>query len=357
MRGIWRFIKWTLFALVLAVVALLSPVAYVELACRGTPKGEAYKPLITDVAFQRSEANSYLTYPEWHIVYAYEGLAEKLKTGDEYRFDYFSSIAGFWSSACALTRTAGEHGAADFNTRGTMHVIGVSFTAELLLKALYEETLGRAFALLRGPTKTVQDVYAAEMAADYAAFLQQTPWYKYDFRNATDTLWVKPVDTLRGWERRFALGLEWRGKAAYARVIAEAVQASGEAALTIRSLVSGVSKEQLASIEGVKIIQTQTQGMLIETPRYRAFTDILFEIAMKGGTIVEIAGNDDVMVTVIAPSGAQFLPPSGARLIKSVVRDGFDSQRVLLDVRVSELAPMLNALQGSGVLLEHVYDY
>jgi hypothetical protein len=357
MRSLWRFIKSTVLVLVLFVVALLSPVAYVELACRGTPFGAAYKPLITDVAFQRSEANSYLTYPEWHIVYAYEGLAEKLKTADEYAFDYFSSIKGFWSSACALTRAAGTHGAADFNTRGTMHVIGVSFTAELAFKALYEETIGRLFAVIRGPQKSAQDNYAAEMAADYGAFLQQTPWYKYDFNKANETLLAKPVDTIRGRERRLALGLEWRGKAAYAGVIAQAAGAAGAATLTIRSLVSGIPVDQLASIEGVSIIQTQTQGVLIETPRYRAFTKILTQIAMAGGTIVEIAGNDDVMVTVIAGSDAEFKLPSGVSLIKAVGRDGFDTQRILLDVRMSELAPLMRTLSVGDVRLEHVYDY
>ena len=52
--------------------------------------------MITEPEFQRQEANSYLTYPEWHIVYAYEGLAGKLKAADEHEFGYFSSIAGFW---------------------------------------------------------------------------------------------------------------------------------------------------------------------------------------------------------------------------------------------------------------------
>jgi hypothetical protein len=357
MRGLWRFIKWAILVLAILIVALLSPVAYVELACRGTPAGPAYKPLITDVAFQRSEANSYLTYPEWHIVYAYEGLAEKLRAGDEFEFDYLSSIGGFWSSACALTRTAGQHGAADFNTRGTMHVIGVSFTAELALKALYEETFGRAFAFLRGSQKSAQDIYAAEMAADYAAFLQQTPWYKYDFRKSIVELWAKPVDTIRGFERRLALGIEWRGKAAYAGVIAGAVQASGEAALEIRSLISGIPPEQLAAIDGVRIIQTQTQGVLIQTPRYRAFTKILTQIALAGGTIVDIAGNDDVMVTVIAEKDAIFQAPTGVSLIKSVARDGFDSQRILLDVRMFELAPLIRTFSVGGVRLEHVYDY
>jgi hypothetical protein len=238
-----------------------------------------------------------------------------------------------------------------------MHVIGVSFTAELALKALYEETFGRAFAFLRGPQKSAQDIYAAEMAADYAAFLQQTPWYKYDFRKSVAELWGKPVNTLRGWERRLALGLEWRGKAAYAEVIANAVQASGEAALTIRSLVSGIPVEQLAMIDGVKIIQSQTQGVLIETPRYRAFTKLLIQMAMAGGTIVDIAGNDDVMVTVIADKAADFKLPTGVQLIKAVVRDGYDSQRILLDVRMSELAPLMRTLSVGEVRLEHVYDY
>ncbi len=62
--------------------------AYVELGCRGQAGTQTYQPLITDPAFQRREANTYLTYPEWHIVFAYDGLAQALKTGDEHAFDY-----------------------------------------------------------------------------------------------------------------------------------------------------------------------------------------------------------------------------------------------------------------------------
>jgi hypothetical protein len=123
-------------------------------------------------------------------------------------------------------------------------------------------------------------------------------------------------------------------------------------------LVSGVPAEQLATIKGVKIIQTQTQGVLIETPRYRAFTKILTQIAMAGGSIVEIAGNDDVMVTMITPEDVPFsLLPQGVSLIKSVARDGFGSQRTLLDVRMLELALLLKEFSNGDVRVEHVYDY
>ena len=40
----------------------------------------------------------------------------------------------------------------------------------MAMKALYEETLGRVFAVNRGPEKTPQDLYSAKMAADYAGF-------------------------------------------------------------------------------------------------------------------------------------------------------------------------------------------
>ena len=93
------------------------------------------------------------------------------------------------------------------------------------------------------------------------------------------------------------------------------MQTSGEVALTIRCFVFGVSPEQLAAIEGVKIIQPQTQGVLIETPRYRAFTKILTKIAEASSSVVEIAGNDDVMVTVIAPKEAEFNSPSDVTVI------------------------------------------
>ena len=149
-----RVLKWSLASLFVATLLLLSPVAYVELGCRGQVVTQTYEPLVTAPAFQRREANTYLTYPEWHIVFAYDGLAQALATGDEHAFDYIDSISSFWRSTCALTRVASQHGGADWDTRSMIHTIGVSFTTEMLAKAAYEETIGRATAWLRGPRKT-----------------------------------------------------------------------------------------------------------------------------------------------------------------------------------------------------------
>jgi hypothetical protein len=252
---------------------------------------------------------------------------------------------------------ADGHGGADWGTRSMIHTIGVSFTAEMAVKAAYEETIGRTTAWVRGREKTPQDKAVAATAADYAAFLRQTPWYEYPFRRESGKLWAAPVDGfVRGWERRFGIGLEFMVKAAYAKVLAGAVAATGEAQLTIRSVVSGLDASVLAGIPDVKVTATLGDGVEIETPRYDRFTRILAEIASRGGTIREIAGNDDIMVTITVPLVAAATVPYG-QVILRMKRDGFRSERLLVTVKVSELAALLNAYPLADPGIEHVFDY
>jgi hypothetical protein len=359
LRTLWRRLKWPLAAAAVLLCLLLAPVGYVELACRGEadPNARPYSPLLTDPASQRLEANTYLTYPEWHIVYAYDGLAEALKTGDEHAFDYASSVTSFWRSTCALMRVADAHGGADGATRGMIHTIGVSFTVEMGLKALYEETIGRATAWWRGPRKTPQDLAVARMAADYSAFLRQTPWYAYPFPREARALWAPPAGfSLRAWERRLGIGTEFMAKAAYAKVIEGAVAATEVAKLEIRSVIGGLDAAQLTAIPNVTVIGPRGAGVEINTPRYDLFTRILVAIATQGGTILEIAGNDDIMVTITVPAGSDARVAQGAIVLR-MPRSGFSGERWIVDVPVRDLAAFLDAHPLGDPGLEHIFDY
>ncbi|WP_413709488.1 hypothetical protein [Rhizobium sp. Rhizsp82] len=356
MRRAFKILALFVAAVVVVVLLLLSPAAYVETFCHADPQADSYSPLIRDPAMRREEANTFLTYPEWHIVYAYDGLAEVLKTGDEYRFDYLASVKDFWKADCALTAIADRHGGADTQTRMMVATIGVSFTLEMGLKAAYEETLGRLTAYWRGDQKTPQDSVARDMAIDYAAFLRQTPWYKYPFQPQIDKLWAAPVDEpLRGWERRLALGGEWKAKIAYAGMIADAVAATGEAKLTIFSVVSGMPAEALSTMPDVRVISESANGILIETPRYDRFTHILSDIAKAGGNVREIAGNDQIMVSLTAPASDQAPPPG--ELIARFPRAGFDSDRLLVLVRITDLAQLLRDRPIADPGIEHIFDF
>ena len=355
-----RFLKialWISGSIALVLVLLLSPVAYVETFCRASSEPSSFKPLITKSEWQRAEANTYLTYPEWHIVYAYEGLAKVIKTGDEYQFPYVQSIGSFWSSFCTLNQEANRHGDAEFAHRATIHIIGVSFTIEMGMKALYEETVGRIAAFIRGNEKTPQDQVVAAKAEEFGAFLHQVPWYKFDFETANRDLWSAPVTGFRSWERRLAMGGEWKAKAAYAKAIGSLVAATGEAKLDIYSVVNGLTITDLSAMKDVKIIQELPEGILINTPRYTIFSNLIVDIISKGGKVVEVAGNDEIMLSATAPAGSSRTELKNGRFLLGLPRDGFDDERVLINAKVADLNLLLPELVSHNILLEQLYDY
>ncbi|MFN5997104.1 MAG: hypothetical protein ACK47C_16190 [Paracoccaceae bacterium] len=345
---LWRLLKRLVLLLVVLVLGLLSPVAYIELMCRPQGALEAHDPLV-GADWQRPEGRTLLTYPEWHIVHAYADYAEVIRTGAPHDFGFLSAIGGFWSSTCALSQASGPHGGFPWETKQMVYTIGVSFTAELALKAAYEETVGRLFVALRGAEHAPLDDLSAQQAADYAVFLQQVPWYKWDFTRDADALSAAATDALRDRERRFALGLEYRAKAFYAKVIEAAVAAVGADQLRLRAVVSGLPAEDLTALPDVQVIGTPPEGVVIEAPRYRTFTRLAEQIAAKGGAFAEIAGNDDILFTVITPD--EDFP--GA--VHSFARQGNPGFRHLVLVPVAQLAEVLRGLPGGA--LEHVHDY
>ena len=350
MRVMWRWLRRALLALIAACLALLAPVVWVETACRPVGQEVASRPILPPED-HRPESRTLLTYPEWHIVHAYEDYARVIASGDPHDYRFVDGIAGFWGSLCTLSRASGTLGEVDGATRQMVHVIGVSFTAELLLKAAYEETLGRLFAALRGQVRAPLDDLSADQAAAYAAFLQQTPWYRWDFRRDAKALLDAATGRLRDRERTLALGLEYRAKAAYADVIAGAVAQAGADALTLRMIVTGVDAQTLSAIDGVTVVAGRAQGVEIETPRYRALTLLMQDLARRGVDFVEIAGNDRIMFTLLSPDPA--LP--GA--LYSRARQGSDDTRHLVLVDVAQLGDRLRSLATGAARVEHIHDY
>ena len=189
----------------------------------------------------------------------------------------------YWTSLCALSRASSSLGEIDGPTKQLVYFIGVSFTAELLLKASYEETIGRFFAALRGNERAPLDDLSAHHAKNYAEFLQQVPWYKWQFREDRAELEAKASTAWRDRERRFALGVEYGVKAAYAEVVADAVAQVGQDELTLRMIIRDVDKAVLEASEEVTILSVRAEGFEVETPRFRALTHLLQNWAAEAG--------------------------------------------------------------------------
>ena len=350
MRWLFKWVLRLVLVAVLLVIALLLPVGYVEFACNGDREAQSYEAILPP-KHHRAEARTLLTYPEWHIVHAYDDYAQVIKDGDPHDFGYVKAVRTYWSSLCALKKRASAHGGVDAETKQLVYVIGVSFSAELALKAAYEETLGRVATWIRGDTYSRLDQLSYQQAEAYAKFLQQTPWYKWDFDADIAAMDASQTLSFRDRERRFAIGTEFAAKSAYAGVIANAVANVGPDELTLRMIVTGADVDQLDRIAGVTIIGARPEGVEIETTRYRALTELLTRMARFDLTIVEMAGNDDIMFTATSTYKTH---PSA---LFSFPRQGYGDHRHLFVVKTFALLQILRQHEDSSLRVEHVHDY
>src|ERR1700680_4192392 len=90
----------------LLVLAFVVPVVSIEWGCRGGSEHvfrvEARLYWEKPDDYQRDQASTYYTFPEWYIVYAAEDFATFVATKNESAFHYVPAIAGFWQSFCTI---------------------------------------------------------------------------------------------------------------------------------------------------------------------------------------------------------------------------------------------------------------
>jgi hypothetical protein len=365
-------LRWLLrIAGVLAILIALSvlvPLAYIEGACRpgsgvsATSAPAVPLPAIDEAGYRRKLNNTYFTFPEWYIVYSFEDFGRFLDRSSESHFNYLGHIFGFWNSFCTINRAVPANGESLTEVKTMIYIIGISYSVEYAIKGLYENTIGRMFEWIRGAKRTPQDEFARSVMQDYAAFLYTIPWYKYPFREKLDGLLAISAPTpsrLRTWERDFALGSEYFVKIGYASLIQKALDASNDnEPRDIMFAVATLPPEVLAREPRIKPIRALTpQWQLVQTPRYKAFTEIVRSLLDQGYGLAEIAGNHDIFITVIGPNTTK-LDIKGMTELFSLeldARPGF--HRAGLKVSIDQLVDINRELKARGATIEHFYDY
>jgi hypothetical protein len=357
-----RRAKRVAVALVLLVLALAAPVLWIETTCV-TPREPGTltrAPLVADPTYARPEPDGYLSFPAWHVVYAYEDRAAVLRRGDESDVAYGRQIAGFWTSLCRLTRTVTARGAVSRDARVSLYTAGWRFSAKLAALAAYEKTLGRLFEWLRGPVKTAEDEFAARDLHAYAEFLRRAPWYEYPFGWRLLAFWRGTPwrgDGLpRKLERRVVLtGAYATNALAGALVGSAAAPPPDPAGLEIHAVVTGLDAADPDRDQNLKVVRALGDGRtLIRAPRL-AYTDVVVGLVRRGGDVVEIAGNLHILMTVLAPPGPLPAVPGATPLFETAIQSRPDRRRVGLDVSVERLAAAIRALEPAGVTVERLY--
>ena len=353
---------------ILIVLTVVVPLAYIELGCG--PAASSAAPVasapallaINEAGYRRKLDNTYFTFPEWYIVYSFEDFGRFLDRGSESGFAYRSHIAGFWRSFCTINRAVAPATESRFETKLMIYVIGISYSAEYALKGLYENTIGRVTEWIRGEARTPQDEYARAVLQEYAAFLYTVPWYKYPFGEKLSGLFAISAPTpswIRTWERNFALGADYFIKIGYAWVIQKGLDATSDAeARDLFFVVATLPPEALAKEPRIKPIRALTpEWQLIQTPRYKAFTDILQSLLDQGINVAEISGNREIFITVVAPKDAKLGVPGVMELFSLDLDAQPGFRRAGLRAKVGNLVAISRDLKAAGATIEHYYDY
>jgi hypothetical protein len=353
---------------ILIALSVLLPMAYIEGTCRPSTGASASSapvaalPAITENGYRRKQDNTFFTFPEWYIVYSFEDFGRSLDRSSESHFNYLGQILGFWRSFCTINRAVPATGESRFDVKSMIYVIGVSFSAEYAIKGAYENTIGRVFEWIRGEKRTPQDEYARAVLQDYAAFLYTIPWYKYPFREKLDGLMAISAPTpsaARSAERNFALGTEYFIKIGYAHLIQKVLDASDDdEPRDIMFVVATLPPDVLAKEPRLKPIRALTPDwQLVQAPRYKALTEILLSLLGQGYRLAEIAGNHDILVTVIAPTSVTLDVKDTTELFSLDLEAKPGFRRAGLKANIGNLVDIVRAIKAKGASVEHFYDY
>lgn len=328
------------------------------------PQPADRKALVADIKdYARPEDDTYLSYPEWYIVWSYQEKADYQEKQLPSGFPWFSAVRQYWQSYCCISRlTRGKY---PFNggEQVMLMVIGTSFSAEYILKGIYENTIGRFSEWSSSRQPVEEDQYAYKVAREYGDFVHIRPFYEFHFAHHVKGLWsgtrLWGPHPVRKWERKLFLSFDYTVEAFYCWAIEKLTRLTygiepSETYAWIENADPAVL-QQLSRVKQVK--QAGAGAFVVALPRYQEFTSVAVSLAGHNIRFVEIAGNSQLLVSVTAPQSWKYNHSDAAQIFAVPVLTHPEFQRFVLNCDVTSLHSLLNNLRTEEVKIEHIYDY
>jgi hypothetical protein len=210
-----------------------------------------------------------------------------------------------------------------------------------------------------------EDLYAARVAQDYAAFVHVRPFYEYSFAHTLHGLWAGTPfrfrHLLRTLERRAWLSLDYSVEAAYCQLIELGTHATYGYEDTATSAWIDFPVEEkthlVSLVPSLKFVRELGPGeAIVELTRYQEFTAEVRDLLPAGVRFHQIAGNQLIVFSAIAPVGwTNAVPNLQLLLAQPMLTDPAKTRDVFL-CPVSELHLLLPLLERQGLKIEHLYD-
>jgi FAD/FMN-containing dehydrogenase len=315
------------------------------------------------IGYYRSEEQTFLTIPEWYLVFNPLEYADFLQGGNNPSdFPFMGSLDEYWTLYDRVL-SIGDSYPADSSEYTTMlQVIGISTTVEFMYKALYENTIGRFTRWVADGKDTREDVIIASAHRAYSDLLFNEVWYVFDFWSWVEKVWSETSffgdDFIRKTERKLFFTLEFGFKTFYARLIGYGAQAAYEPSESLIYMTAKVPGSVKASLpETVTIVAELSDISVLSIPRWGPFTKALPNLLKSGVEFMDISGNGQIAVTIVMPSDSTYKYMSANELFMSEFVSDSSQKRSVLVVPVSSLDELIIEAENNDHRVEHIYDY
>jgi hypothetical protein len=314
--------------------------------------------------YSRSEDDTYLSYPEWYIVWSYQEKADFQEKHLPSGFPYFGAVRQYWNSYCCISRLIRGRYRFNGGEQVMLVIIGTSFSAEYTLKGIYEKTIGKLSEWTSGDQAVDEDLYEYQVARDYADFVHVRPFYEFHFARRVKGLWSETplwgAHPIRKWERKIFLTFDYTLEAFYCWLIQKATHLTyGDEPADTYTWIDNASETLLLQLPRVKMVKQVggPQELIVDIPRYQEFTGVASVLADRDVHFVEIAGNAHITASVVAPQFWHYDHTGAQELFSNPVLTDPELKRVVIGCDVASLHAVLKTLRAEGISVEHIYDY
>jgi hypothetical protein len=295
---------------------------------------------VTPAADVRPADQTFLTFPEWFLVFSPEEQAAYFKYHTSTSFPFMSHTAQIWESYKIVNDQIKD----DFPVNKGYHfmiwVIGSSATIEYSVKACYETLVGRITDT--GIPLTEEDTFNAVFNQAYVDFIKDDPWYKFNFKKRLADLYTQtPVlgkQIFRKLERRYMLTSELLVKWSYGKLI-------------------GLGSQEIYEAPIMNTAVVLANDSIVYLPRYDRFTPAIATLAEQGYSFKEIAGNNSAILLTILTSEKYSAFNGSKILFTQPVSSQSGRERIALVVPVPKLNQLLLQLRQNNIDIEHIFDY
>lgn len=317
---------------------------------------------LTPQAAVRPPDQTFLTYPEWFLVFSPAEQADYFKTHTSTTFPYLKHVDQMWGGYGVMYDQI--KGNFPFNTgyHVMIWVIAGSTTVEYGIKSFYETVIGRVTDISPNEEMTAEDKFNADYEYSYVKFIEALPWYEYDFSHQLKMLWSSTSFSgphlLRKLERRYYLTTELLVKSGYGWLIGLGTKSAYETA----SLQTAVMMDRLPTgldttgfMHNVKVLPN---GMVLANlPRYAEFNTAVNKLAENGVGFTEIAGNKSAIMLTVLTDRPLNVTGNYKILFTQPIFTKPGLSRVAIVTTVGNLSSLVRTLKLKGVTIEHIYDY